>query len=62
MVRFIHVWGTLFEDFCHGLLEDNIKIRWLEPDGTYRPADSKVPPHNFQENLLLKHGSPAKHS
>jgi len=43
-------------------LEDNIKIRWLEPDGTYRPADNKVPPHNFQENLLLKHGSPAKHS
>ena len=43
-------------------LEDNIKIRWLEPDGTYRLADSKVPPHNFQENLLLKHASPAKHS
>jgi len=43
-------------------LEDNVKIRWLEPDGTYRPADNKVPPHNFQENLLLKHSSVPKHS
>lgn len=40
---------------------DNTKIRWLQPDGTYRPA---VPggalPHNFQEDLMLKCQAPAK--
>src|SRR5262245_3796017 len=43
-------------------LEDNIKIRWLEPDGNYHRSDSAEPPHNFQENLLVKHCSSLKHS
>src|SRR5262249_8666452 len=42
-------------------LADNMKIRWLQADGNYRCSDNKVPPHNFQENLLLKHCSAAKH-
>jgi polyphosphate kinase len=49
-------------EILRNALADNTKIRWLHPDGNYRRSDNKVPPHNFQENLLVKHCSVAKHS
>ena len=39
-------------------LADNTKARWLQPDGTYRRSEPEgTPPHNFQEDLMLKYQS-----
>ena len=40
-------------------LADNLKLRWLMPDGTYKRATlTDVLPHNFQEDLMARYRSP----
>jgi polyphosphate kinase len=45
----------LHDEILDNALADNMKIRWLQPDGTYRrPEGDERPPHNFQESLMVK--------
>jgi polyphosphate kinase len=42
-------------------LADNTKIRWLQPDSTYERASlNGNPPHNFQEDLMMKYQTSSK--
>jgi polyphosphate kinase len=44
------------QEVLENALADNSKIRWLQPDGTYRRAiPGQNLPHNFQEDLMLKY-------
>ena len=52
----------LRSEVLEAALRDNTKIRWLQPDGTYRravPNDDK--PQSFQEALMMKY-QPSKES
>lgn len=50
----------VYEEIIANAMADNTKIRWLQPDGTYRrPERDGAPPHNFQEDLMAKYHSPA---
>ncbi len=43
-------------EILENALADNTKIRWLQPDGTYRHAPpTGASPHNFQEDLMAKY-------
>src|SRR5438105_1992787 len=49
----------IHEEILANALADNTKIRWLQPDGTYRRSEpAGTLPHNFQEDLMLKYQSP----
>jgi len=48
------------QEILENALADNMKIRWLQPDGTYyRIERLGALPHNFQEVLMMKYHSPA---
>ena len=43
-------------EILENALTDNQKIRWLQPDASYRRVPgSGSAPHNFQDNLMLKY-------
>jgi len=48
------------KEVLENALSDNTKIRWLQPDGTYKRPHTDGVPHNFQEDLMLKYQSPPK--
>ena len=48
------------EEILENALADNTKIRWLQPDSTYRRPQTAGVPHNFQDNLMLKYQAPPK--
>jgi polyphosphate kinase len=46
-------------EMLENAIADNTKIRWLQPDGSYkRPLASSGEQHNFQEELMMKYQSP----
>jgi polyphosphate kinase len=46
------------QEILEDALADNLKIRWLQPDGTYRRVQLDEVPHNFQESLMAKYQAP----
>jgi polyphosphate kinase len=48
------------QEILENALADNTKIRWLQSDGSYKRMHLDEPPHNFQENLMLRYQSPPK--
>jgi polyphosphate kinase len=48
------------KEVLENALADNTKIRWLQPDGTYKRPHTDGVPHNFQEDLMLKYQAPPK--
>jgi polyphosphate kinase len=49
------------QEVLENALADNTKNRWLQPDGTYSRASlNGVPPHNFQEDLMIKYQPSSK--
>jgi polyphosphate kinase len=46
-------------EMLENTIADNTKIRWLQPDGSYkRPPASTGEQHGFQEELMMKYQSP----
>src|SRR5262249_55193841 len=46
-------------EFLENAVNDNTKIRWLQPDGTYpRVIPDGDSPHGFQEDLMAKYQAP----
>src|SRR5262245_12912970 len=45
-------------EFLENAIADNTKIRWLQPDGTYRRVESVGQPYGFQEELMAQYRAP----
>jgi hypothetical protein len=46
-------------EFLENAIADNTKIRWLQPDGTYRRVESaNGKPYGFQEELMAQYRAP----
>jgi polyphosphate kinase len=56
-----HIRYRLRQEIFENALQDNTKMRWLQPDGTYRRAPlNETSPHNSQEDLMMKYQPPLK--